>query len=117
LEGLRAALTEDGLQATSGTECPRASEPSTGPIVLPLDDASSGAGVTRDRIEGRARAAQARGPTVVISAGAPYVLSAIPQECTCLAVYGGDPSSLRAASGVLIGRIRPQGRLPVTVGT
>ena len=117
LEGLHAALKEDGLQATSGPERPRASEPLTGPIVLPLDGASFFTRVTRDRIEGLARAAQARGPTVVISAGSPYVLSAIPRECTCLAVYGGDSSSLRAASGVLIGRIRPQGWLPVTVGT
>jgi beta-N-acetylhexosaminidase len=116
LDKLRAALAEDGLQATATLDHPPASEPLLGPIVLPLADASSCPAVTRDRIESLAQSAQARGPTVVISTGAPYGLSAVPAECMCLAVYGSDPSSLKAASGVLIGRIRPRGRLPVTVG-
>jgi beta-N-acetylhexosaminidase len=114
LDRLSAALREDGFQTTSDLERPQ--EPSDWPIVLPLADASSSSQVTRDLIGNLARTAQARGPTVVISTGAPYGLSAIPGECACLAVYGSDPSSLRAASGVLAGRVRPQGRLPVTVG-
>ena len=116
LDRLRGALAEDGLRATATPDPPPGSEPLLSPIVLPLADASSCPAVTRDRIETLAQAAQARGPTVVISTGAPYGLSAVPAECACLAVYGSDPSSLKAASGVLIGRIRPQGRIPVTVG-
>ena len=75
----------------------------------------------RDTPETRATAARvasvaaASGPLVVIATGAPYVLADVPPQATCLAVYGDDPPSLRAAARALAGLITPQGVLPVSL--
>lgn len=53
---------------------------------------------------------------VVVGIGNPYELAHLPEESTYVAVYGPDPASLRAAARVLCGALRPEGRLPVTVG-
>ncbi len=60
-------------------------------------------------------AALSRGPTVVVSVGAPYVLAAVPEGAACLAVFGADPTSLHAAARVLTGALRPRGHLPVSL--
>jgi len=62
-----------------------------------------------------AQAAAARGPIIAIAVGAPYVLREMPGGATCVAVYGDDPASLRAAARALAGLITPQGLLPVSL--
>ena len=87
-----------------------------GSIVIPL---SEGPGTVDPAMRARGHAivksAVGRGPTVVIATGTPYGLTGVPDGAASVAVYGSDPASLRAAAGVLIGSVRPQGRLPVTV--
>jgi len=60
-------------------------------------------------------AALSRGPTAVVSVGAPYGLAGLPEGAACVAVYGADPASLRAAAQVLLGTLRPRGRPPVSL--
>jgi beta-N-acetylhexosaminidase len=55
-------------------------------------------------------------PTAAVSVGTPYPLARFPPEVGCLAVYGDDPPSLRAAARVLTGALEARGRLPVTLG-
>ncbi|HLN11650.1 MAG TPA: beta-N-acetylhexosaminidase [bacterium] len=55
-------------------------------------------------------------PVAAVSVGAPYALARLPHAVACLAVYGDDPPSLRAAARVLIGALEARGRLPVTLG-
>ncbi len=55
------------------------------------------------------------GRLVLVGVGAPYELAAFPQVATYLVTYGPDPSSLRAAARVLVGQLRPAGRLPVSI--
>jgi len=62
-----------------------------------------------------AHAAAAAGPLIAVATGAPYVLTEVPGRATCLAVYGDDPASLRAAARALAGLITPQGVLPVAL--
>jgi beta-N-acetylhexosaminidase len=62
-----------------------------------------------------AQAAAAAGPIIAVATGAPYILSDLSSEATCLAVYGDDPPSLRAAARVLSGLLTPQGVLPVAL--
>jgi hypothetical protein len=69
----------------------------------------------RDRVREVTRAAAHQGPTVVVATDVPYPLAAVDPKCACLAVYGPDPSSLKAAAGVLAGTVPAPGRLPVTV--
>ena len=75
----------------------------------------------RDTLETRAAAARvaqaaaATGPIVAVATGAPYVLTEVPPGATCLAVYGDDPPSLRAAARTLAGLIMAQGVLPVSL--
>ncbi|HKV44379.1 MAG TPA: hypothetical protein VJT32_06850, partial [bacterium] len=84
----------------------------TGPLVVPLGDCPG------DREDSQAAIRRrARGPhqTVVVATGVPYPLGRFPQHTACLAVYGADPSSLRAAAAVLVGAGSAGGKLPVTV--
>ena len=86
-----------------------------GAIVVPI-----GAGTREDpswwdRVRKVTRAASQRGPTVVVATDVPYPLAAVDPACACLAVYGADPPSLKAAAGVLAGTVPARGRLPVTV--
>jgi beta-N-acetylhexosaminidase len=75
----------------------------------PLDEAG------RSRIRDIARGALRRGPTAVVSVGAPYGLAEVPPEAASIAVYASDPASLRAAARVLVGQARPRGHLPVSL--
>ena len=70
---------------------------------------------TRAAAARAAQAAAAGGPIIAVAVGAPYVLSEMPAGATCLAVYGDDPASLRAAARALAGLITPQGTLPVSL--
>ncbi|HLW58349.1 MAG TPA: beta-N-acetylhexosaminidase [bacterium] len=86
----------------------------TGPLVVPLGD------LPGDRYSPAAVAAihhRALGPhpTVAVATGVPYPLGGFPAQAACLAVYGADPSSLRAAAAVLVGAGSAGGNLPVTV--
>jgi beta-N-acetylhexosaminidase len=62
--------------------------------------------------EMRARTA---GRMVLVATGDPYDVAHAPPEGAALATYGADPASLDAAARVLLGRLRPAGRLPVTL--
>jgi beta-N-acetylhexosaminidase len=98
-------------------------------LVVPAGEVARGAAVRvvpvghprRDTPETRAAAARvahavaAAGPLIAVATGAPYVLADIPPGATCLAVYGDDPSSLRAAARTLTGLVTPQGMLPVSL--
>ena len=55
-------------------------------------------------------------PVAAVSVGVPYPLARFPQNVGCVAVYGADPPSLRAAARVLAGTLEARGRLPVTLG-
>ncbi len=52
---------------------------------------------------------------VVVAAGDPYDLVALPDIPAYLATYGADPPSLDAAARVLLGQARARGTLPVTL--
>lgn len=60
------------------------------------------------------RALAAGRPGVVVAAGTPYDLLALPEAPTYLATYGWQ-ATLEAAARVLTGRMAPRGRLPVTI--
>ena len=51
---------------------------------------------------------------LVVAAGTPYDLLALPEAPTYLATYGWQ-ATLEAAARVLTGRVAPRGRLPVTI--
>ncbi len=61
--------------------------------------------------------ALSRGPTAVVSVGVPYVLARMPDAAACVAVFGADPASVRAAAQILAGTLRPRGHLPVSLPT
>lgn len=52
---------------------------------------------------------------IVVSTGDPYDLTAFPEVPAYLVTYGWDEPSLDAAAQVLLGRIPPRGRLPVSL--
>jgi beta-N-acetylhexosaminidase len=52
---------------------------------------------------------------VVVAVGDPYDLLQFPEVDAYLATYGADEPSLEAAALVLLGRIAPRGRLPVSL--
>lgn len=54
-------------------------------------------------------------PTVVIALRSPYDLLQFPEAPTCLATYGIVPGTLEAVAGILSGKARAQGRLPVAL--
>ena len=85
----------------------------TGAFVVPVGGVSSG---DRPRqVHELTRAASRWGPTVAVATDVPYPLASAAPGCACLAVYGADPASLRAAAGALTGAIAAPGRSPVTV--
>jgi beta-N-acetylhexosaminidase len=69
----------------------------------------------RARLQHLVRAAASRGPTAIVVAGSPYGLASLPAEAPCVAVYGADAPSLRAAARVLTRSLEPRGRLPVSL--
>lgn len=115
VERLSEALRVAGRTTTVVALTPGPAADARAPIVVPLGDTAPGGPPTPDRIRRLVSAAGRSGPAVVVSTGVPYSLASVPEECACLAVYGGDPSSLQAAAGVLTGAVRAQGCLPVTL--
>lgn len=107
---LAAALRRHGGRAQP---CAAASAGTAGPVVA----------VTRSRgmlppdAAAVVRQIQARtaGRMVLVATGDPYDVAHAPPEGAALATYGADPFSLDAAARVLLGRLRPGGRLPVTL--
>ncbi len=86
------------------------------PVVVLIDDQRAPLdAAARSRIQSVTRAALTRGPTVVVAVGSPYGLAEVLPEAARLAVYASDPASLRAAARVLLGTLRPRGRLPVSL--
>ncbi|HYM68189.1 MAG TPA: hypothetical protein VEZ44_01215, partial [bacterium] len=89
--------------------------PSGSALVLVVGrDAGNGATAT-DTVGTMMRRAAAGGPVAAVAVGVPYGLARLPRDVGCLAVYGADPASLRAAARVLAGTLQPRGRLPVTL--
>jgi beta-N-acetylhexosaminidase len=52
---------------------------------------------------------------VVVGAGDPYDLIQFPEVPTYVAAYGSEECTMDAAARVLLGTLRPRGRLPVTL--
>lgn len=82
-------------------------------IVVPIGKVTAGDQLRR--VHEMTLAASRRGPTVAVATDVPYPLANVAAGCACLAVYGADPASLRAAAGALTGAIGAPGRLPVSV--
>ncbi len=82
---------------------------------MPIGAAAGEDPSRRDRVRQVTQAAARQGPTVAVAVDVPYPLTAVDPTCACLAIYGADPASLKAAAGVLAGTVPAQGRLPVTV--
>jgi len=53
---------------------------------------------------------------IVLGVGTPYELGVLPERAAYLAVYGSQPQLLESAVEVLSGKIRPCGKLPVSLG-
>lgn len=116
-EGFTEALRDAGRPATTvafEAIAAAAGAPSVeGAIVVPI-----GGGTTEDQsrqVHETTLAASRRGPAVAVATDVPYPLSSVAPGCACLAVYGADPASLRAAAGVLAGAIGAPGKPPVSV--
>jgi beta-N-acetylhexosaminidase len=84
-------------------------------IVVPIGGSSPGDPSLPARVHELTQQASRYGPTVAVSVDVPYPLASVARECACVAVYGADPSALKAAAAVLGGSLRAKGRLPVTV--
>ena len=54
-------------------------------------------------------------PTIVISFGSPYLLSAFPSVSSYLLAWGGSPVSQRAAALAILGEREINGRLPISL--
>lgn len=54
-------------------------------------------------------------PAVVVAAREPYGLKRYPNARTAMTTYGYPAVSIRAAVDVIFGRVKPLGRLPVTI--
>jgi beta-N-acetylhexosaminidase len=106
--GLTAALQPD-LAATGGRIVASAADAQV--IVAATQNAVSDPGQQR-----LVRGLVATGtPVVVLATGLPYDLGLFRGITAALASYSGSGVSLTAAAGVLTGRLRPHGRLPVAI--
>jgi beta-N-acetylhexosaminidase len=54
-------------------------------------------------------------PVVVAAVGTPYDVAYLPAAPTFLTSYGYQPASLRALVAVMVGKLAPGGKLPVTI--
>jgi beta-N-acetylhexosaminidase len=112
---LAAALRAEGQKAAV-FQATAAADAGAGTLrVVPVGHARRDTPETRAAAARVAQAAAATGPIAAVATGAPYVLDGLPPHATCLAVYGDDPPSLRAAARALAGLIVPQGVLPVSL--
>ena len=66
------------------------------------------------QVEAVRRLAAAR-PVVLVALREPYDLSLVPEARTRIAAYGDEEPLVEAALDVITGRLKPSGRLPVTV--
>jgi len=112
-ERLAAALREAGRDATAAAPDRLGGMRARGALVVVLGgrggrrgDVAEGPTLDLTRISA---------PVAAVSVGAPYLLAHLPRDVGCLAVYGADPPSVRAAARVLTGALQPRGRLPVTL--
>ncbi len=110
---LAGALRAAGRPATTVASDARGS--AKGAIVVPIGAVTGEDPSGRDRVHEITLAAAQQGPTVAVAVDVPYSLASVAEGCACVAVYGTDPPSLKAAAEVLAGTIRARGRLPVTV--
>ncbi|MEO8230569.1 MAG: hypothetical protein ABI628_12520 [Chloroflexota bacterium] len=79
-------------------------------------DATKHRRVARPRPGGAGRGLLGVGvPTVTVALGTPWDLASYPRAPVHLATYSILPESLAALAGVLSGRLRPVGRLPVAL--
>jgi beta-N-acetylhexosaminidase len=53
--------------------------------------------------------------TVLVSLSSPYILSDLPAAGACILGYNYSPFTMEALAGILMGRRKPMGRLPVSV--
>jgi len=111
-ERVAAALRDAGRDAAAiPADCAGAMR--GGPLVVVVGpDIAAGAGGDPASI---VRQALVAGPVAAVSIGVPYGLARLPRDVGCIAAYGCDPPSLRAAARVLAGRLQARGRLPVTL--
>lgn len=54
-------------------------------------------------------------PTIVIAMRMPYDLIAFPETPTFLCTYSIQPPSIKAVASVIMGKLKPQGKLPVSI--
>jgi len=54
-------------------------------------------------------------PVIIVSFGTPYLIKDFPNASTYLCAYGSAPASQYAAYDALLGHIKIQGKLPVTI--
>lgn len=73
--------------------------------------------VSKNRMQadlvGAVRDANSR--AIVVAVRSPYDALYLPRVPTYLATYGSNPPMIEALAGVLLGKVKPQGRLPVTL--
>jgi beta-N-acetylhexosaminidase len=72
-------------------------------------DAGAGAGGTVAALAASGK------PVVAVALGAPYDLGYASRAAAALATYSSSRPSLDALAGVLAGRVRPSGKLPVAI--
>ncbi len=107
VDGLAAALREAGREVDVR---PAGAAAGHGTLVAVLG--------RRTDPDGGAREAVLRmpgAPVAAVAVDVPYGLARLPRDVGCVAAYGWDPPSLRAAARVLTGSLAPRGRLPVTL--
>ena len=94
---------------------------SGGRIVASAADAQVIVAATQNAVSDPAQQRLVRGlvatgkPVVLLATGLPYDLGVFAGIGAAVASYSGSSVSLNAAAGVLTGRLRPGGRLPVTI--
>ncbi len=115
-EALRAAGRSATVVMSTNSAAPESAAQAPSAVVVPIGRMVEGPSFSM-RIQAVTLGVSRRGPSVAVATDVPYVLSSVAPQCACLAVYGADPASLRAAAGVLAGTIRAHGRLPVTVAS
>ncbi len=92
-----------------------------GRIVASAAEAQVIVAATQNAVSDPAQRRLARGlvatgkPVVVLATGLPYDLGVLAGIRAAVASYSGSGVSLSAAAGVLTGRLRPAGRLPVAI--
>ncbi len=85
------------------------------PIFLNVKSYKGSIDLTEDYKEFVAKILKLRKPTVIISFGNPYVLKDFPNASTYLCAYNSSNASQYAAYDAVLGHIKIEGKLPVTI--